>query len=289
MKKEKLLITGISGFIGSNLSESLRKKYKIIGIDRNNTTKLHKSIDFYQHDINYEPLYKGKVDYVIHLAAKAGVRDSQDKFSDYVYDNILGTKTILDNCVKYWKPKRILIASSSSVYGDDYNYRYHPKSLYATSKVATEQIAESYYNSGLLDSICCMRIFTVYGPRQRKDLAFRKFIDNILNDKPIVIYGNGEQSRDWTYIDDLCPAIEELLNIKVLPFKIDMGACESTSLNKVISIIGNITGKEIKIKYEDMNRHDVFNTYSHRETIKNPTPIEEGLRKQIEWQKKHST
>ena len=285
MTREKVLVTGSSGFIGSHLVEHLRKDYDVIGIDKNSDV-YHKDVKFYQQDINDEPTFKDKVDIVIHLAAKAGVRDSQDKFDEYVHDNILGTKSVLDNCIKYWKPSRVYIASSSSIYGDTINYGYCPKSLYAMSKVATEMIATSYRNSKMLHNIYCMRLFTVYGPKQRKGLAMREFIDKILKDEPITVYGDGTQSRDFTYIDDLCKAIKTQIKICPYDWMIDMGNSHPVTLNSVIHTIAEITGKDITIHYESQDIHDVMKTCSDRCVIENPTSLYEGLRKQIEWQKK---
>jgi len=288
--KKKIIITGISGFICSHLAEHLRRKYKIIGIDREAPGIIHQDIEFFGQDIN-EPLPDiDNVYAVIHLAAKAGVRESQEKFGQYVKDNILGTKSILDKCVNNWKPEKILIASSSSIYGERHNNEYYPKSLYAMSKVATEMIAESYRNSKLLPDtqICCMRIFTVYGPRQRNGLAIGNFINNILQDKPITVYGDGTQKRDFTYIDDLCKAIDCLLYDDRIPYTTDIGSGNTVSLNYVIYRISKLLNKEVTIRYEDWDTQDVYETKSNSNKWfpDNPTPLVEGLKKQIEWTKR---
>ena len=158
------------------------------------------------------------------------------------------------------------------------------------SKVATEMIAESYRNNELLKDtvICCMRIFTVYGPGQRKGLAIGNFIDNILQDKPITVYGDASQRRDFTYIDDLCIAIEKLLDsYPCIPIYTDIGNKSPVSLSEIIYLLSKITSKEITIKYEDWKEYDVYETMSKSNDwipLK-PTPLEEGLKNQIEWTK----
>jgi len=291
MKKKIILVTGCSGFIGKHLCNNLSKTYNIIGIDKVRG-EINKDVDFYKQDINDAPIFRDKVYAVIHLAAKAGVRESQSNYKQYVLDNIIGTKSILDNCVEYWKPEKILIASSSSIYGDRNNNEYHPKSLYAMSKVATEMIAESYRNSELLPEtkICSIRIFTVYGPGQRKGLAIGNFIDNMLQDKSIIVYGDGTQKRDFTYVEDLCGGIEFLLREPnpEIPNTTDIGWGTSTTINEIIHNISKLLNKKVTIQYEDWDKQDVYETKSKLNDwlYGKPTPLEEGLRRQIKWQEK---
>jgi len=290
--KPKIIITGVSGFIGSNLAKYLSENYKIIGIDKVDWEEKGlpalEGREFYFQNIN-DPLPDiDDVYAVIHLAAKAGVRESMRKFDEYVYDNIIGTKSVLDKCVTSWKPKVLLVASSSSVHGD-YDKGIHPKSPYAMTKVATEDLTESYKNCSLLDCDChILRFFTVYGPGQRKGLAIRNFIEGILKDEAITVYGDGTQKRDFTYIDDICKAIDYLLSYEQGSYCIhEMGSNKSISINSVIYEIADILDKEIKIKYEDRNRYDVLNTLAPCVCVDNITKFKEGLEKQIEWQKQN--
>ena len=280
--KQNVIITGTSGFIGSNLVEYLNKNYNVIGIDKDNSRATD---NFYHQDINDTLPDISNVYAVIHLAAKAGIRQSQDNFGQYVKDNILGTKNILDKCCYSWKPVKILMASSSSIYGDEMT-EYHPKSLYAMSKIGMEYMVQSYKNSHLLDGIqdIILRIYTVYGPKQRKDLAINKFITNILQDKPITVYGDGNQRRDYTYVDDLCYKIEHLLKVPSdMPLPIvPMGNNKNYSVNDIIHMLSVLLNKDVTIHHEPMSPFDVIDTLSiayYREI----TPILEGLRKQIEW------
>lgn len=291
---KRIAITGCSGFIGTHLSKYLNRKYEIIGIDREFwDAKGLKNISFYHQDINDELPDLDNVYAVIHLAARAGVRESQEHFEEYVKDNILGTKAILDKCVSNWKPKMLLVASSSSVLGDtmDNSVRYtKPKSLYAMTKVATEELVNTYRNNGLLGEsgieASCLRIYTCYGENQRSGLAIRTFIDKILRDEPITIYGDGTQSRDWVLVSDLCQGIEEILELGLsgLEYR-DVGTARTHTLNEIIYLIATITGKEVRIRYEPSNRYDVMKTLSPRPCVDRPTPLKEGLEKQIKWQK----
>ena len=271
MKKERVIITGSSGFIGRHLCKKLHGSYYIIGYDKEIPHPNYSIYvdEFIHGDITKDLFNHENIHSVIHLAAKAGVRDSQEKFSEYCLNNIYGTKCVLDKCVEFWKPKNILLASTSSIYGDTYEpscetSRMNPKSLYGTSKLSMEYIAKTYKNNGLLDcDICNMRIFTVYGPHQRESLAINKFIEGILNDEEIVVYGDGTQSRDFSYVDDLCCSIEALLKIDNIPFVLNMGFGDSITVNETISIISDYLNKKPKIKYEPMNRFDVMYTKSN--------------------------
>jgi len=292
---KKILITGVSGFIGTHLAKYLQKKYQVIGIDKVLPDKPIQFVEYYQEDINDKPAFRNRVYAVIHLAAKAGVRESQKKFDEYVHDNILGTKSVLDNCVKYWKPKKILVASSSSVYGDgeslpmrEDNHR-QPKSLYAMSKCATEDICASYRNSGLLTCpICCMRIFTVFGPNQRDGLAIGNFIDAMLRGEYMTIYGDGNQSRDFTYVLDLCKMIDRLLDKNTLHSVLNMGLGITYSLHDIIYKLAVITKCPILKTHIPRDPQDAMQTWSDTMYLDyyiegiTPTPIDKALEAQVD-------
>ncbi|GAG04760.1 unnamed protein product, partial [marine sediment metagenome] len=169
MDKRKVCITGVSGFIGSSLAKRLSRDWHIIGIDRAPLEKEFTGYvnEFYQQDINESLPDIVDVYAVVHLAATAGVRESESNFTKYVSDNILGTKSILNKCMSSWKPERCLITSSSSVYGG-YTEPCHPKSPYALTKLCCEQMLEMYSLLGNIDKrrYTVIRPFTVYGPRQ---------------------------------------------------------------------------------------------------------------------------
>lgn len=303
---KKIIITGGSGFIGNNLIEYLikdnPKEYDIISIDREPFPKKRISdrrVKIYTQDINNGLPDINNVYAVIHLAARAGVRESDELFEEFVKDNIIATKRVLDKCIDSWKPKLLIFASSSSVYGDCVSKTKEqsprkPLSPYAFTKVACEKLIETYQNNGKLKDIGCavLRFFTVYGPNQREGLAIRNFIGNILEDKPITVYGDGTQSRDFLYIDDLCDAIKKIINF---PYAINgvynLSATSPITLNEIIHIISIILDKPITIRYETPNIYDVKKTsaditsFNHLTGWSPRINIREGIRMEIEWAK----
>jgi len=300
-KKNKIIITGSSGFIGSALTQKLSKDYNIIGIDRKSPSGVLMDIrskgnfNYFLQDINDKLPDIKDVYAVIHLAAKAGVRDSHKKFEQVCKDNILATQRIIDMCITKWKPKRFLLASSSSVYGDlgkdghalKVTDGVSPMSPYAMSKVAGEQLVTTYKNCGLLDGIetTSMRFFTVYGPNQRNDLAIRSFIDCILRDKPITLYGTGDQTRDFTHIDDICKGINELLKYGYGEI-VNIGSGKTISINNIIHMIATYLDKNVTIDYQPRNIYDIDCTKASDSVfIENKIKFEDGLKEQIEWQK----
>jgi UDP-glucuronate 4-epimerase len=310
---KKILITGSSGFIGSNLVEYLCKRYntildyEIIGIDRNPyplpLTKVHKNFKPILLDINDNthglPDIDG-VEVVIHLAGRAGVRESREHFDEYVQDNIIGSKNVLNKCVNQWKPKLFIYSSSSSVYGDCLTKAKetdatHPMSPYALTKVAVEKLIETYFNNHTIGSTKCtvLRFFTVYGPRQREGLAIRNFIDKILEHEPITLYGDGTQSRDFLYINDLCDGIRRLIeDIDSIPIGCNIyniSPSNPITINEIIHLIATLLNTEVTIKYEPFNKFDVMRTAADISKLTNllcwspSVSIEEGIKMQIDW------
>ena len=304
MNKKIVLITVVTGFIGSALSEYLKKDYRIIGIDRKGYIKRHTK-DFYLIDINDGLCGSFDVDdiyAVIHLAALPGVRNSHELFSQVCKDNILATQRVIAKCISDWKPKKLMIASSSSVIGDigrdghavREDEGVSPRSPYALSKVADEQLITTYKNCGMLGDIeaISMRFYTCYGINQREELAIRAFTDCILQDKPITLYGTGQQIRDFTEIRDICSGIKALLENELHYDIYNIGSNDTHSINEIIHMICEITGKNVTINYQPRNRYDVDATNACIDRIKNDTgwkpsvKFYEGLEEQIEWQKK---
>jgi len=304
---KKVIITGIDGFIGTALCCKLMEKYHIIGIDRNNKNgyKNTETFEFYHQDINDSLPDIEDIFAVIHLAANPGVRDSHEKFESVCRDNILGTQSIIRKCIESWKPEKLLIASSSSVYGDEgYDGRdlveeegRHARSPYGMSKIADELLIDTYKSCGLLDGIECasMRFFTVYGPNQRNELAIRAFTDWILRDEPITLYGDGEQIRDFTHIDDICDGIQALMENELKHDIYNIGSNYAISINRIIYMIAKYLNKNVTINYQPRNRYDVDRTLANIDRIYEDTKwypkvrFEDGLRQQIEWQKKKIT
>ena len=317
-----ILITGGAGFIGSTLADKLLKlstsfqnniNNKIIIIDNFN--------DYYSpelKDLNIKhnlanpdyKLYRGdicdrnlvnkifknhEINCVIHIAARAGVRPSLEDPLEYVRSNIEGTINILEAMRKN-NVKKIVFASSSSVYGNCKAEKFtedlkvtEPISPYAATKSACEQFLYTY--SKLYDmQALCLRFFTVYGPRQRPDLAIRKFIELIEQDKPIPVYGDGTTMRDYTYIDDIVNGIMSAINYDKTPYEIiNLGGGSPVTLNEMIATIEKVLGKKAKIERLPMQPGDVDRTVADITKAKrllnyNPqTTFEEGIRKFIEW------
>ncbi len=318
----QILITGGAGFIGSTLADKLLKlstsfqnniNNKIIIIDNFN--------DYYSpelKDLNIKhnlanpdyKLYRGdicdrnlvnkifknhEINCVIHIAARAGVRPSLEDPLEYVRSNIEGTINILEAMRKN-NVKKIVFASSSSVYGNCKAEKFtedlkvtEPISPYAATKSACEQFLYTY--SKLYDiQALCLRFFTVYGPRQRPDLAIRKFIELIEQDKPIPVYGDGTTMRDYTYIDDIVNGIMSAINYDKTPYEIiNLGGGSPVTLNEMIATIEKVLGKKAKIERLPMQPGDVDKTVAditkaRRLLNYNPqTSFEEGIRKFIEW------
>ena len=314
-----ILVTGGAGFIGSHLCEKLISSgHKIICIDNFNDfynprikernlerIKASKHFTLYKEDIlnklKLNELFSNhKIDLVIHLAARAGVRPSLSNAELYEAVNVQGTINLLENCRDYSIDK-FIFASSSSVYGGNKKIPFSeednvdcPISPYAATKKAAELICYTYHHLYNI-SFFCYRFFTVYGPRQRPEMAICKFTKNILGKKPIEVYGNGTSSRDYTYIDDIILTITENLD-KVKGFEvINLGNSKPVKLSLLINLIEKITAREAVLKYMDFQPGDVFTTCADIRKAKKilkyrpQTQIEAGLEKFITWYKQVGT
>lgn len=312
-----ILITGGAGFIGSTLADKLLKieSNNVIVIDNFNdyysTTLKEKNIKHNLDNKNYK-LYRGdicdknllskifeenQIDVVVHIAASAGVRPSIENPLSYVKNNIEGTVNIVE-VMKENDIKKIVFASSSSIYGNCKEEIFsedlkvsEPISPYAASKSACEQFLYTY--SKLFDiQVVALRFFTVFGPRQRPDLAIRKFIDLIKENKPIPVYGDGTTIRDYTYVDDIVDGIISAINYNDTPYEIiNLGGGAPVSLNQMIETIEKVLNKKATIEHLPMQPGDVSKTAADITKAKkllnyNPkTSFKEGIIKFIEWEK----
>ncbi len=310
-----IVVTGGAGFIGSNLCERLISLgLKIICIDsfddfydpvikEDNISEIadSKCFKLYRSDITslgqMEKIFsKNNIDMVIHLAARAGVRPSIQSPLLYGRINILGTMNLLE-CCKIYNITKFIFASSSSVYGGNKKLPFseednvdYPISPYAATKKAGELICYTYYDLYKI-SIYCFRFFTVYGPRQRPEMAIHKFTRQILKGEEIEIYGDGSSSRDYTYIDDVISGITKSLNT-VKGFEIiNLGNSKTVKLLDLIKLIETATGEKASLKFIGSQPGDVFSTYADiRKAGKMlkyfpETDIEEGLIKFVKWYK----
>jgi len=305
----KALVTGCAGFIGSHLTERLlRKGYKVIGIDcftdyyareikeRNIENALNeKNFKLIGADILEMNEYP-EVDYVFHEAAQAGVRASWGKsFEIYTRNNIEATQKLLE-FYKDREIKKFVYASSSSVYGDAElpmreDSLLKPVSPYGVTKLAGENLCYLYWRNYNVPTVS-LRYFTVYGPRQRPDMAIHKFVKAILNGEEITVFGDGTQTRDFTFIDDVVEANILAGNSEIEGGVFNVGGGSRISVNKLIKLLEEIIGKEARIKYIEKQKGDVWDTLADTTKISNKlnwepeVKIEEGLKMFVEWYKK---
>lgn len=309
-----ILVTGCAGFIGSSLTDKLiiNNDNKIIGIDnfdpyypravKENDMKNFINKDnftFYEGDIRDKELLsnifkKHNIDIVVHLAAKAGVRHSFEEPVEYVSVNIEGTVNILNTMQKY-NVSKIVFASSSSVYGNCKEKMFsedlkdlQPISPYAQSKKNCEDYLKLYTELFNINAIA-LRFFTVFGPRQRPDLAIHKFAVNIAQNKPIPFYGDGTTYRDYTYIDDITDGIISAMYYDKTKFEIfNLGSQNPITLTSLVEYIEKDLGKNAIIEKYPMQKGDVQSTYANISKAqkllgyKPKLTFQEGLHKFIE-------
>jgi UDP-glucose 4-epimerase len=304
------LVTGAAGFIGSHLSlRLLQEGFKVTGIDSFN--------DFYPkwikerniqplqnhdkfrlttadiNDIDLNTLLKD-TPYIFHLAAQAGVRTSWgENFTVYTENNISATQKLLE-AAKESRVKKFIFASSSSVYGlcpelpMTETSPLLPFSPYGVSKLAAEHLCQLYFKNFGVPAIS-LRFFTVYGPGQRPDMAFHKFLKAATEDTSVSVFGDGRQTRDFTYISDIVDATFQCLDYGKVGEIYNVGGGNQKELKDVFPILENITGRDVKIHWEERQKGDVFHTLADiRKARKDldyspQTPLEEGLSQEWTW------
>lgn len=312
-------ITGTAGFIGSSLAERLLKEgYKVIGIDNfcdfynptikeNNVKELMNNENFklYRKDIRdgqavKEIFDEDKIDVVIHLAAMAGVRPSIENPVLYQEVNCVGTQNILEE-MKIHNVTNLVMASSSSVYGNCKTVPFKEDMIvdfaispYAATKKANEVMTHVYHKLFNFNVIM-LRFFTVYGPKQRPDLAINKFTRLMLEDKEIPMFGDGSTSRDYTYIDDIVDGITKSINYVETNSNVyeilNLGNSSPVTLKEMIQTIGEALGKEPKINQLPMQPGDVERTFADVSKAKNligydpKTSFKKGIENFVKWYK----
>ena len=316
MAKKKILITGGAGFIGSSLADRLLSQDLEVTVldnfndyydpalkEKNVVQNLpHPNYQLYRTDIcNPQSLEKvfeqGSFDVVVHIAASAGVRASIQDPRLFVQSNIAGTLNILE-LMKTYGIKKIVFASSSSVYGNCKAEKFsedlcvsEPISPYAATKLAGEQFLYTYSKLYGIHALC-LRFFTVYGPRQRPDLAIRKFIELLENGKPIPIYGDGSTIRDYTFIDDIVDGLSAAIAYEQTPYEIiNLGGGSPIKLSEMIAAIEKVLGKKAVLEHLPMQQGDVDKTaadISKAATLLGYQPkidFESGIKRFLEWRK----
>lgn len=308
-----ILITGAAGFIGSHLSEHFVKLgHLVVGIDNFDDfypakfkqlnlleLKGNEKFQFHKADIrDKEALNKifsfTPIDIVIHLAAKAGVRPSIDSISEYYDVNVNGTVTLLE-VMRLNGVKKLLFASSSSIYGNNQKVPFaetdivdNPISPYASTKKSGELLCHVYHHLYNFD-INCLRFFTVYGPRQRPDLAIHKFIRLIDEGKPIPFYGDGNTSRDYTFIDDIIEGIDCAFHHLGGYNIYNLGESKVISLNHLLETIEKSLNRRAVLKQLPLQPGDVTKTFADISKAKseigyNPKyDFEAGINKFVKW------
>jgi UDP-glucuronate 4-epimerase len=313
--KRHYLVTGGAGFIGSHLVRALLKDedLRITIIDNfdpfySREIKLLNTEGFETHrqivllersldDLSSSELQKvlpQKVDVIIHLAAKAGVRPSITNPLAYQRTNVLGTQMLLD-FARDTGVKQFVFASSSSVYGVNKNLPWKedeqllPISPYAMTKLSGEMIGHVFSHLYGIRFIA-LRFFTVYGPSQRPDLAIHKFVKSILQEKPIPMYGDGSTSRDYTYVDDIVKGVVSAISYDQSLFEIiNLGNSYAVSLKELIQYIENVTGKRAMIDQQPEQAGDVPQTFADISKAKQllsyhpTTQLKDGLKNFYDW------
>ena len=302
----KILVTGGAGFIGSSLVDKLLERgHEIVGIDC--------FTDYYSREIKEENILNAlknkkfklieedvlgrdkfpEVDYVFHLAAQAGVRASWGKrFEVYTRNNVQVTQKLLE-FYKDLSIKKFVYASSSSVYGDAglpmrEDSLLKPVSPYGVTKLAGENLCYLYYKNYNVPVIS-LRYFTVYGPRQRPDMAIHKFVRAILEGDEITVFGDGMQTRDFTFVDDAIEASILAAESDIVGEVFNIGGGSRISMGDLIKILKDVLGKNVKIKNTEKQKGDVRDTWADvnkaRKELgwKPKVKIKEGLEKFMDW------
>ncbi len=306
----KALITGVAGFIGSTLAGRLLDQgARVTGIDcftdyyprpvkeANLATLTGRTgFSFVESTIQAADLAALLRDttHVFHLAAQAGVRKSWGRdFRVYTENNIEATQVLLEACVGT-SIERLVYASSSSVYGDDTPLPMRetavpaPLSPYGVTKLAAEHLCNLYQaNHGV--PCVSLRYFTVYGPRQRPDMAFHKFIRAVILGQPIELYGDGEQTRDFTFVADAAAATATAATRGVPGRVYNIGGGSRVSVNQVLDIIARVSGRTPDVRREPRQKGDMRDTYADTTRARADlgfapsVTIEQGLRAEFEW------
>jgi len=306
----KALVTGVAGFIGSTLAERLVEQgATVVGLDcftdyyprrlkERNLAVLATSPAFSFHEVSVQdadlPSLLDGVTHVFHLAAQAGVRRSWGReFTIYTRLNVEATQALLEACVG--RPiERLVYASSSSVYGDDVPLPMRedalprPLSPYGVTKLAAENLCVLYHANHRVPAVS-LRYFTVYGPRQRPDMGFNRFIRAALAGQPITVYGDGEQTRDFTFVGD---AVEATIaaGMKGRPGAVyNIGGGSRVSVNHVLELLGRVAGRPVTVTREATQLGDMRDTYADTAQARADigfapqVTLEQGLAAEFRW------
>lgn len=306
----KVVVTGAAGFIGSHLAERLLEDgCDVVGIDA--------FVDFYPREAKERNLARARdhrafrliegrlqamdltgplegAAVIYHLAAQAGVRSSWGRdFSAYTEHNVLGTQRLLEAAVAARLP-RLVYSSSSSVYGDAEalplreDTPCRPVSPYGVTKLAAEHLVHLYARNHGLPAVS-LRYFTVYGPRQRPDMAFHRFLAAALAGEPVRVFGDGRQTRDFTFVDDIVAATRAAADSGRLGCVYNVGGGERVSINDVLTLVGEVTGRPLSVLREESQRGDMRDTLADTSSarrdlgFRSTVTLREGLTREWAW------
>ncbi len=306
----KVVVTGVAGFIGSHLAESLAADgHDVTGVDcftdyyprpvkESNLARLRECSQFRLvearlQDMDLARLLDG-AEHVYHLAAQAGVRASWGReFGLYTDHNVLATQRLLEAAVVAGRPK-VVYASSSSVYGDAPTLPFRedgpcqPVSPYGVTKLAAEHLAVLYHRNHGLPTVS-LRFFTVYGPRQRPDMAFHKFLKSARDGTELPVFGDGRQTRDFTYVADIVAAVRSA-PLSGRPGSVyNVGGGERIALNEVLRLIETVTERPLRIQRLENQKGDMRDTFADTAAarrdlgFRSTVLLAEGLAREWEW------
>jgi UDP-glucose 4-epimerase len=304
------LVTGVAGFIGSTLAERLvQEGADVVGLDsftdyypraikESNLAALRRKpgfrlVEARVQDADLAALLADRT-HVFHFAAQAGVRKSWGtEFRVYTADNVDATQILLEACAGV-KLERLVFASSSSVYGDEVPMPMRedalprPVSPYGVSKLAAEHLCFLYHLSHGVPAVS-LRFFTVYGPRQRPDMGFHKFLRAAIRKEPISLYGDGEQTRDFTYVHDAVTATIAAARQGVAGRVYNIGGGSRVSVNQVLELVGRLAGGAPLVTIDPAQKGDMRHTYADTRLARadlgfTPTfDLERGLAAEYQW------
>jgi UDP-glucuronate 4-epimerase len=305
------VVTGCAGFIGSHLTEALLEDgHTVLGVDCFNDNyaradkraNLEKATEYdgfrlVAADLNTidATAVLEDADVVYHLAGEPGVRASWGpRFDRYTHHNVQATQRLLEAATEY-AHLRFVYASSSSIYGDALTLPTHedetprPLSPYGVTKLAAEHLCVLYGEEHGVDTVA-LRYFSVYGPRQRPDMAFRRFCEAIVSSAPLELYGDGRQTRDFTYVADIVAATRAAAETPTPPGRVfNVGGGERTSLNRALEVLAGLAGRPLDVRRGERESGDVRDTGADTERARDElgfspsTGLEDGLAAELEW------
>lgn len=306
----KAVVTGVAGFIGSHLAERLLQDgLRVVGVDcftdyyprrtkERNLAALRANqrftlVEGRLQDLDLVPLLEGAAQ-VYHLAAQAGVRASWGReFAHYTEHNVLASQRLLEAAVAAGRPK-LVYASSSSVYGDSPTLPLRedgpcrPLSPYGVTKLAAEHLAVLYHRNHGLDT-SSLRFFTVYGPRQRPDMAFHRFLRAARDGGRVEVYGDGLQTRDFTYVDDVVAALCAAALSGRPGCVYNVGGGERVALNDVLRLVEQVTGRPLRVERQESQKGDMRDTFADTSAaardlgFRSRVALREGLAREWSW------